>query len=328
MISVNNFNLLYHKYHILLIFYLFLGCLFFSVEITAQEQLRDPISIKVNEGTNMAISLSPDQLSIVMDLQGTLWILPAKGGEAKPLTDELGDCRQPVWSPNGNEIAFQSYRDGNYHIWKINKDGSGLTQLTFGIFDDREPFYSPSGESLLFSSDRSGNYDIWELDLVAGGLSQISDDPGNDFYPTYSLDGNQIAFISDRNAKEEIYVKRKGENEKSVLQTKGKLVAPSWHPGGESLVFNHTINGESHLKIIELNTGVVDLLSKPEEDIFPFRVSWNTSQSYLYTGDGKIKKASLGEKGVEIPFEVVLSFSRHDYQRKKYDFLESKTKTV
>lgn len=314
--------------------FFFTICLFWffilpMVRSEAQVLIGEQIALKVDEGTNMAISLSPDQSSIVLDLQGTLWMLPVQGGEATPLTDELGDCRQPVWAPNGNEIAFQSYRDGNYHIWKINKDGSGLTQLTFGIFDDREPFYAPSGSSLLFSSDRSGNYDIWELDLESGDLNQRTEDPGNDYYPSCSSDGKQMVFVSDRNVKEEIYTKMGGEQEKSVFQDNGKLMAPSWQPGGERLVFNHQIGGESYLKSIDLNSGEVDLFSKPGEDVFPFRVSWKSSESFLFTVDGKIKAATIGEPGVKvIPFEANLPFSRHDYPRKRYDFLENKPKSV
>ncbi len=125
----------------------------------------DSLKITVTEGTNMAAVLSPDQKTIAIDLQGTIWVLPAGGGTARPVTDALGDCRQPAWSPDGNWIVFHAFWDGIYHLWMVNKDGSGKKQLTFGVFDDREPHWSPDGKHLVFSSDRSGNYDIWQLTL-------------------------------------------------------------------------------------------------------------------------------------------------------------------
>ena len=47
------------------------------------------ITIDLTSGTNMSAVLSPDGSSLALDLHGTLWILPSKGGEAKPITDKL-----------------------------------------------------------------------------------------------------------------------------------------------------------------------------------------------------------------------------------------------
>ena len=49
--------------------------------------------VVLEEGTNFAPALSPDGSQIIIDLQGTLWSLPAEGGEAEALTDGLGDDR-------------------------------------------------------------------------------------------------------------------------------------------------------------------------------------------------------------------------------------------
>ena len=131
----------------------------------------DTIEVTVSEGTNMAVALSPDNSTLAIALQGTIWTLPVEGGIAKSVTDEMGDSQEPDWSPDGEKIVFHSYRDGTYHIWTINKDGSDLTQLTSGISDNREPDWSPDGKSIVFSSDRSGNYDIWQIDLASEDLT-------------------------------------------------------------------------------------------------------------------------------------------------------------
>jgi len=117
--------------------------------------------VKVTEGTNMAAAISPDGTSIVIDLQGSLWVLPASGGEAEALTDAFGDARQPTWSNDGQKIAFQGYWEGNWHIYQIDKDGNNLEKLTSGPYDHREPAWSPDDKQLIFSSDRGGTYAIW-----------------------------------------------------------------------------------------------------------------------------------------------------------------------
>ena len=94
------------------------------------------IDVTVHEGTSMAIALSPDKRTLILDLQGSLWSVPASGGAAKRITDEYNDARQPSWSPDGSRIAFQSYRDGTWRIVTVAPDGSGMKALTDGPFDD------------------------------------------------------------------------------------------------------------------------------------------------------------------------------------------------
>ena len=109
------------------------------------------VDLTLREGTNLAAALSPDGRTLAIDLLGSLWVLPVSGGEAKRIIDELADARQPAWSPDGARIAFQSYRDGGWHIWTVAPDGTGLRQLTHGPFDEREPHWSRDGTRIAFS---------------------------------------------------------------------------------------------------------------------------------------------------------------------------------
>src|SRR5690348_15475935 len=90
------------------------------------------VAVTLREGTNMAAALSPDGRTIVIDLQGTLWTLPAAGGAATAMTDQFLDARQPAWAGDGKRIAFQGYADGTWHLYVINADGSGVRALTSG----------------------------------------------------------------------------------------------------------------------------------------------------------------------------------------------------
>ena len=126
------------------------------------------MQVSLTEGTNIAAALSPDGSTLAFDLVGRIWTMPSGGGEATPLTDPLGDARQPSWSPDGSRIVFQAYWDGNYHLWSVAADGSGLRRHTRGLYDHREPHWSPAGGRIAFSSDRGGSYDVWVLDLESG----------------------------------------------------------------------------------------------------------------------------------------------------------------
>ena len=91
-----------------------------------------PIDVTVHEGTSMSVAVSPDGRTLAIDLQGSIWTLPAAGGAATRITDLFNDARQPTWSPDGKWITFFAYRDGGYDIWAIAPDGAQSAQAHVG----------------------------------------------------------------------------------------------------------------------------------------------------------------------------------------------------
>ncbi len=278
------------------------------------------LEITVHEGTSMAIALSPDKRTLVIDLQGGLWTLPVSGGPARRITDEYGDARQPAWSPDGTRIAFQSYRDGMWRIWSSAPDGSGSKALTSGPFDDREPHWSPDGKSIAFSSDRSGNYDIWTLDVASGATRQITRDEGNDFLPAWSPDGRELAFVSTRVSAPGVYATTVDGRERLVAAATGAVGAPSWSPEGGHVLFSVLPGGgfnASGATRLMLDTREV----AANEDYFPFRAQWLSNDEFLYPADGKIKRRSLATgRAIAVEFSATLRVTPATYTRKKRDF--------
>lgn len=81
------------------------------------------------------------------------------------------------WSPDGKKIAFASDANGNFDIFIINADGTGLTQVTTHTANDLDPFWLPNGTEIAFVSDRDGNLKIYKLNvntlLVTGPLTPL-----------------------------------------------------------------------------------------------------------------------------------------------------------
>ncbi|HLW20140.1 MAG TPA: hypothetical protein VKX33_07455, partial [Cyclobacteriaceae bacterium] len=82
-----------------------------------------------DEGTWMNLDVSPDGKTIVFDLLGDIYTIPATGGTAKALRAGLPYDVQPRFSPDGNWISFTSDAGGGDNIWVMKADGSEARQV-------------------------------------------------------------------------------------------------------------------------------------------------------------------------------------------------------
>jgi Tol biopolymer transport system component/imidazolonepropionase-like amidohydrolase len=268
--------------------------------------------VTITEGTNFSVEASPDGRTLVMDLLGSLWTLPASGGAARRITDELLEARQPSFSPQGDRIAFQGF-DLDWDLWSIKPDGSAATRLTSGPFDDREPHWSHDGTRLVFSSDRSGQYDIWILNVGSGELRRLTTNPAEDFAPSWSADDREIAFVSTRAPAGVWAVDVESSAERPMAAVTGSVSGPSWTPDGKQVLYNVVADGAARLELSGNRVAV--------EDVFPFRAHWLSGTEFLYTADGKIKRRSLGEQQVRtVEFTAAVPLRRTAYARKRRDF--------
>ncbi|MEE1566153.1 MAG: hypothetical protein V1249_14350, partial [Acidimicrobiales bacterium] len=51
--------------------------------------------------------------------------------------------------------------DGNWNIYTVRLDGTGLGKITKDNSNDVDPVWSPDGDRIAFSSDREGGYTIF-----------------------------------------------------------------------------------------------------------------------------------------------------------------------
>jgi Tol biopolymer transport system component len=296
------------------------------------------IDVTVHEGTSMSVAVSPDGRTLAVDLQGSIWTLPAAGGTATRITDIFNDARQPAFSPDGKWIAFFAYRDGGYDLWAIAPDGSNQHKLTWGAFDDREPTWSHDGTRVAFSSDRGsplgGDYNIWTLDMRSGECRQLTKHPADDYMPSWSPDDKEIVFASTRDDGQSAWAIDVADGtERKAASAGGRVDAPSWGAGGQ-IVYHVTTGGGRGAGGAVSESSRYEIGGRPitgGENVFAFRASWADAKNFYYVSDGKIRKRSVdGASPQTVEFSATLQVTRAAtmYTRRKRDFTSTTPRQV
>ncbi len=123
-------------------------------------------------------AVSPTGKRAVVEARGDIWSLPAEKGSVRNLTRTSGVAeRNPVWSPDGRQVAYFSDETGEYQLYVRAADGSGearrLTDaaLRYGFV----PTWSPDSESIAFWDQSST---LWIADAASGSMTEVAKDEG------------------------------------------------------------------------------------------------------------------------------------------------------
>ncbi len=128
------------------------------------------------------------------DGNSEIYTMNSDGSHQIRLTFNEGMDIWPTWSPNGQQIAFHSYRHGetNPDIYVMDADGSNLRNLTRHPAYDGHPHWHPDGKRIAFMRGEDIGR-LYTIDLHGNDLQLVTE---ADFInsPKWSPDGKRIAF--------------------------------------------------------------------------------------------------------------------------------------
>jgi Tol biopolymer transport system component len=221
-----------------------------------------------------AVSLPPTGCAASVEHQGAeIWTMNGDGSRQTQLTHNTTWDLAPVWSPDGNTIAFYGVqydvndKPGQPHIYLVHPDDPGdQKELTYQVGGadmpviGRFPSFSPDGTKIAFDTGGGASGNIFVTNVDGSGMpTQLTfgttSKPERNIRPAWQPpDGQKIAFVSRRNGCDDIYVMNPDGTEVTQLtgtpQCDPSSVpnppadnAPAWSPDGNKIVFQRTLPG-------------------------------------------------------------------------------------
>ncbi len=284
------------------------------------------VAIDVDEGTWMTVDISPDGQTIVFDLLGDIYTMPATGGDAKAISSGVSWDMQPRFSPDGQWIAFTSDRAGGDNIWIMKRDGTEPKQVSKESFRlVNSPAWSPDGEWIAghkhFTAERSlGSGEIWLWHRSGGDGLQMTEKPNDQKdvgEPAFSPDGRYIYFSQDttpgktfsynKDSNGQIYVIRRLDRETGKIidfvDGPGGAVRPTPSPDGKRLAYVRRVRFQSVLVVQDLASGIEQQvyahLDRDMQEtwaihgVYPAMGWTKDSSALILWAGGKIQRLSL-----------------------------------
>jgi tricorn protease len=148
-----------------------------------------------DEAPLLAHAPTLSRTQIVFAYGGYLWGVPREGGEARQLTTG-GHEAFPIFSPDGNWIAFTGQYDGNVDVFVMPAEGGEPRRLTWHPGQDGAVGWTPDSKRVLFVSDRDAFADITRLYTVPveGGWPEVLP-MWRGLDASFSPDGARIAYV-------------------------------------------------------------------------------------------------------------------------------------
>ena len=173
--------------------------------------------------------------------------MDSDGNNQTRLTFNKSNDFSPAWSPDGQQIAFDSGQDGNREVYVMDADGKNQRRLTHHPASDSSPSWSPDGAQIVFDSNRDakkGGRQVFVMDADGNNVKKVTDfEVASN--PKWSPDGKWILFQGTKNKKQQIYAIRPDGSEVwrvSKRRPSASMFLGGWSPDGQRVLYTEMVN--------------------------------------------------------------------------------------
>ena len=184
------------------------------------------------------------------DVRTGIWILDVGAGTLRLLATSA-NAKNPLWTNDGEKVAFGSGSSGTYLIQWAPADGSGEVET---LIQSNHPIvpeaFSRDGTQLVFRED-SPNPSLFVVELAEeGSRMPFLDTEASESAATLSHNGKWLAYDSDSSGVNEVYVRPFPGPGGEILVSRGGGHAPVWGPDDTELFY--WSNDDAQMKVASL----------------------------------------------------------------------------
>lgn len=196
--------------------------------------------------TGVPFSFTSKAQNVLVDGLGVTWSRPAAAAPATGLA-------------LGGRIVFSSNRSGDFEIYSIAANGTGLKRLTTAAGDDSAPRWSPDGKRIVFESERdhqsavpSVTSELYVMRADGSAQTRLTTNDVADWGPDWSPDGTRIAFARavPGNDFDVLTMRADGTDTVNLTPGPGRDFAPAWAPDGTRIAFASDDDGDYDLYVV------------------------------------------------------------------------------
>jgi Tol biopolymer transport system component len=237
------------------------------------------------------VALSPDGERVAVSRSSEsdpndIWLLEPGAQSTRVTVDPASDMN-PVWSPDGRQVAFSSNRTGKMQLYKRDFARRDDEQLT-DTFSYKWAADWSRDERYILYIDQSSLMNLWALPLK-GDRRPVAVVQTSFRVPMgkFSPDGKWVAFVSDQSGEGQVYVQAfpSGEHRHPVSNTGGGW--PVWSGDGKELFYRRLADTNDTIMAVSIKVGSDGINPGPPRELFSARFSCRTTYCYDVTRDGQ-----------------------------------------
>lgn len=260
-------------------------------------------------------SISPDGETISFTHRGQIFVVPAEGGLAVPISTQTAYSHHPVWSADSERLAFASDISGDDDVYVTDFSGS-LRRMTFSSEQEMPTGFTPDGQSLLYEARRLGDAEqsvqaalsrkpqLYAVNLDTGRESLVL--PNQAHEARWNKEQTKLAYTYDpsedpadrqfrvaANARQLwSYDPVTGKHERVFPVDGVDRLNPSWSQDGTALYYLSEKSGRLNAWRFDFTSGEETQLTHYEDDAVRYlSVADDGTIAYTYRGRIHVQKA-------------------------------------
>jgi Tol biopolymer transport system component/tRNA A-37 threonylcarbamoyl transferase component Bud32 len=234
---------------------------------------------------------SPDGRWLCYSDVQNLWLVPADGGPARPLTREHTRDAHPAFAPDGRHVYYSSGREGTHAIWRVTLDGAPPQRITFGTGPETHPSLASTGTRLAYTT-YSAQPDLALVDRLTGEKVQLPR-PGPVEAPAFLPDGRGVVYGCRCDNEWDLWVQplergRPAGAPRRLTEQAGAEAVAAPTPDGRWIAYCRVLREERKLFVVPAGGGVPrPLVDHPSNGIQPAWAPDGTWLAFVSDRDGR-----------------------------------------